>query len=243
MDNRSAYKRYVLDRFTSEDEIWDKNNTWSAHVKKTIQLSINCFFDNSPVNSKSLVLNAGSGDTNYGIDNCRSVNLDIVESKVSKLKNSIVADLEKLPFADETFTHIICVGSVINYCDPIISISELSRVLKYNGKLLIDFDSTDSHEFMFSEKYCSATSFIDTFYNGLPDHLFIYSRNYIRNILALNSLTVSREKPYHIISPLIYFLTRSEQLSGVFGWFDLLINKYKLPNTKSSSIALFCEKR
>lgn len=243
MDKDSAYKRYVYERFFNEKEIWKKENSWSSHTRKTIQLNIDLFFEKFPIESKTLILNAGSGNTNYEFGSEQLIHLDIIKSKVSQLNRGVVADLEKLPFANETFTHLICVGSVINYCDPLVCISEFSRVLKRNGKILIDFDSSDSHEFIFSKKYGASASFVNTFYNDLPDQLFVYSRTYLLNILKLNSLHITIQRPYHIVSPLVYFLTRSEKISGIFGKFDSIINKYNLPNSKSSSVAFFCEKR
>lgn len=242
MDKNSAYKRYVSQRFDSEQEIWKKGNSWSSHTKKMIQLNIDSFFKKFPIESNTLILNAGSGNTNYDFISDKIINLDMIESKVSQLQKGVVGNIEELPFANEVFTHIVCVGSVINYCDPLTIISELSRVLKSNGKLLIDFDSSNSYEFIFSKEYGASASFVETFYNDSPDQLFVYSRAYLLNILKINSFKVTVQKPYHILSPLIFFLTRSEKISGKFGKFDSMINKYKLPNSKSSSVAFFCEK-
>lgn len=48
-----------------------------------------------------------------------------------------VADAEKLPFDDNTFDIIVCNASFHHYMHPNEVLSEMNRVLKYGGKLLI----------------------------------------------------------------------------------------------------------
>ena len=96
MDKKSAYKRYVSQRFDSEQEIWKKGNSWSSHTKKMIQLNIDSFFKKFPIESNTLILNAGSGNTNYDFLSDKIINLDMVESKVSQLKKGVVGNIEKL---------------------------------------------------------------------------------------------------------------------------------------------------
>ena len=46
-----------------------------------------------------------------------------------------------LPFAENSIDNILCVGSVLNYCDAIAAISEFNRVFKYNGHLILEYES------------------------------------------------------------------------------------------------------
>lgn len=53
-----------------------------------------------------------------------------------------------LPFAENSIDNILCVGSVLNYCDAIAAISEFNRVLKYNGHLILEYESSWGFEYI-----------------------------------------------------------------------------------------------
>lgn len=51
--------------------------------------------------------------------------------------NLQVAQAEKLPFKDNTFDYIVCIGSLEHFDSPEKALKEISRVIKPNGRILI----------------------------------------------------------------------------------------------------------
>lgn len=51
--------------------------------------------------------------------------------------NLQVAQAEKLPFKDNTFDYIVCIGSLEHFDSPEKALKEMSRVIKPNGRILI----------------------------------------------------------------------------------------------------------
>lgn len=78
-----------------------------------------------------------------GIDYNKKM-IEVTQKKLSmkKIKAKLLqADVESLPFEDNTFDTIINTMSLTGYPDGDMAVSEMRRVLRLNGKLLIvDFD-------------------------------------------------------------------------------------------------------
>jgi len=136
--------------YENVSEVWPKDNTWYLYLKSGIEKYIKkrCNSLNNPC-----ILNAGSGGNNYGIVSDNMYHVDIVENKIANLKNAVVSSIEKLPFSDAMFDYAICVGSVINYCDAVTSIAEMSRVIKKHGKLILEFENSFSFEYFGRKEY------------------------------------------------------------------------------------------
>ncbi len=58
-----------------------------------------------------------------------------------------------MPFNNLFFDNILCVGSVLNYCDALTALSELSRVLKPNGNLILEYESSWGFEYLHKSCY------------------------------------------------------------------------------------------
>jgi ubiquinone/menaquinone biosynthesis C-methylase UbiE len=75
---------------------------------------------------------------------------DLIVGSLRNVPLAVVSDAEQLPFPVNTFGIAICVGSVINYCSAASAISEFVRVLKSGGLLVLEFETSDSFEFLFT---------------------------------------------------------------------------------------------
>jgi demethylmenaquinone methyltransferase/2-methoxy-6-polyprenyl-1,4-benzoquinol methylase len=95
-----------------------------------------------------LVLEVGSGTgfTTLGIAKrvpqgrifCVDLTLEQIEKAKKKLSaNFIIGDAENLPFKDRTFDSAISAGSIEYWPDPMRGISEMVRVTKSGGKVVI----------------------------------------------------------------------------------------------------------
>ena len=122
--------------------------------------------------------------------------MDIISEYVENEPNYIVGSLEDIPIEDNSVEFIICVGSVLNYCDAIRSINEIKRVLKKNGKALIEFERSNSAEFLLTKDYGSA--------------VFLKKYNYN------NGFKIENTYRFHVLSSLIYKLGVSEKESSKY---------------------------
>ncbi|SRR5579875_1190735 len=79
-----------------------------------------------------VVLNIGAGGTHFKFDNC-------VEFEACLFRNTdVVGDAHHLPFADEAFDAVITFNTFEHLREPKRAASEIHRVLKPGGKLILD---------------------------------------------------------------------------------------------------------
>ncbi|CAN1209707.1 class I SAM-dependent methyltransferase [Tumidithrix helvetica PCC 7403] len=102
-----------------------------------------------PHDSNAKILELGCGPGKYvallskldfkditGVDPHRFPTWDILEKETSvKLLDNIFA--EQLPFADASFDYVVCLGALLYFQNPDKAFSEISRVLKPNGRLIL----------------------------------------------------------------------------------------------------------
>jgi SAM-dependent methyltransferase len=220
-------------------EVWPKDNAWYSYLKSEIETYIlkRC---NSLNNA--YILNAGSGGNDYGIISDNMYHVDIVESKIANLKNAVVANIEKLPFPDTMFDYVICVGSVINYCDAVTSIAEMSRVTKKHGMLILEFENSLSFEYFGREEYGKSAEIVSTKYMDRSEYLWVYSLDYIKNILMGFSFIICNSSAFHILSSLHLKKHNNENAAAKLAKFDRVLRYITYFKKHASNIIMFCEK-
>ena len=236
----NAYQQKVRQRFNNERVIWPEDNSWSSHSAASIEKLVHEAL-NIPSLNNNVILNAGSGGSSYNLKEENIIHYDIVAKRLPPL-NSVLGTVERMPFESNFFSHTICVGSVLNYCDPLLAIRELARVTNKEGIILMDYDSSCSWEFVGTKDYCKSSTFVETFYNNEVDEIFTYSHKYIEAICKSIGLQLLKRTPYHIISPLAYRITRNEKISGTLGYLDIFLNKIPIFTNKAATITLLCQK-
>ena len=143
--------------------------------------------------------------------------MDIISEYVENEPNYIVGSLEDIPIEDNSVEFIICVGSVLNYCDAIRSINEIKRVLKKNGKALIEFERSNSAEFLLTKDYGSAVFLKKYNYNNQEHLLWMYSEKiYKKKYYCIMVLKIENTYRFHVLSSLIYKLGVSEKESSKY---------------------------
>ncbi len=71
-----------------------------------------------------------------GVDPCSFPTWDLIREKTSaQILDSISA--EDLPFTEDTFDNVVCLGALLYFNNPIKALSEINRVIKPGGKLII----------------------------------------------------------------------------------------------------------
>lgn len=188
---------------------------------------------------ESIYLNAGSGGSEYELQGlCHHV--DIAENLISKFERYTVASIENLPLESNIFDAVICVGSVLNYCDSVTSIKELARVLKQGGYLVLEFERSNSGELWFTSEYGKNATRQQYDYMGHTHSLWLYSEKMITQILNECGLTVIKHERFHCVSALINRITHKEEYSGKFAHYDTLVRP--LSYILAHNTILLCKK-
>lgn len=239
MKKRIDYKT-VKEFYSKVDNVWPSNNRWhnynQSEIKKYIHKKLN-----NVLHSSKKVLNAGSGGTNYDLG-IEMYHVDIVENKIKKYKHHFVTSIENIPFKDNFFDIVICVGSVINYCDAAKTVNELIRVLKHNGIIILEYENSYSFEYMNTISYKSSAAIITTSYFNKPHNMWVYSNKYICKLLLSNKIIIMDRHPYHILSSLIVHYTKDERLASRFSFLDVIFRHIPFIRNHSGNTILLGRK-
>lgn len=231
----------VAKRFNSLPNIWNKTDKWHWYTYERIRRFIQKYSLMHPTNNYR-ILNAGSGGNSYGINEKYITHVDIATTKINHLPKYLVSNIESINFVDKSFDEVICVGSVINYCDPFKAINELSRVLKRKGVLILEFENSYTFELLGKDNFNRSATFIKSFYNHKVEEIWYYSERMINILLLENGLKINKRERFHIISPLIYRLTKNENISSRFCYTDRLFRSIPFVNKFSSNVILWAVK-
>lgn len=231
----------VRNMYNQMNDIWPENDKWYVYTNKYIQKYLDKFSENYINDVEKLILNAGSAGNTYGIPG-KHFHIDIAENHIRSQTNSIACSIEDLPFRDNYFDICICVGSVINYCDAIASISEIYRVLKQGGLFVLEYDQSKSYEFLKTNAFNKNATIIKTFNSGNIDNTWVFSERYIDAILKKYEFSVITKEKFHCLSPLLYKITKNENKSSKFARLDKLVSYIPVLNSISSNIILTAQK-
>jgi ubiquinone/menaquinone biosynthesis C-methylase UbiE len=230
---------FVAEKYNKLEIIWNENDKWHLHTKSMIDAFIIQSLKNYKIDDWK-ILNAGSAGYSYGLDEKNILHVDIAAKRINKLANSLVADIQNIPLSDSQFDLIICVGSVINYCDPILVIKEFSRLLKRSGMLILEFENSHTLELWGKNTFNKKAVIIESFYNGNPEKIWFFSEKYIIELASLYNLSLVNYSRCHLLSPLIYRIFKSEKLAAKFATLDSFCDKIPLLSEFSSNtICLF----
>ncbi|WP_298754833.1 class I SAM-dependent methyltransferase [uncultured Arcobacter sp.] len=233
----------VVQKYSKLDVIWDERDKWHYYVHTTIKDYITQAVKNINTDSHLLILNAGSAGEEYDLTGFQHIHLDIVEKNIQHTKNYVVASIEQIPLQNNSFDIILCVGSVLNYSDALQSLSEFSRLLKQNAYLILELELSGSFEYIFTKHYLENVSLVKTFYQNKEEKLWVYSENYIKNILDTYDLKFINEYKFHILSGIIYKLTNNPSFATKFSNLDKFLSKYKLFSKFASNVILTYQKK
>ena len=228
----------VANYYNRVKSVWPDSELWYQHTRDEIPRFIN----KHPFNVNDYVLNAGCGDKDYDIKGMVHY-VDIAESKIKDKPKHTVANIENLPFESNSFDGVICVGSVLNYCDAIAAISELSRVLRPKGRLILEFESSNSYEYLNTPAYSADAHIVMTTYQGEPHKIWVYSPQYIKNIIKQSALVICKEHFFHVFSELAFHCGESEEEAARFARFDSISTLVPFVKKHGCNLILLCEKK
>jgi len=239
MDQESHYDR-VTQSFSNGNPIWPENDVWHMYTRKKIEAFL--FKHHYAVEDAKNIINAGSSGESYGFDESNMLHIDLAKERIENKPKYLVANLEQLPIEEAFAECIICVGSVLNYTDPLRVIKELHRVNKQDGYLFIEFECSNTLELVFTRKFNQSATIVKTFYRGNEEIIWYFSERWIKSILFSFGYEVISEDRWHIFSPLIYRITQNSSFSSKFIFLDRLLNRLPFTRQCSSNIFLLCRK-
>lgn len=216
-----AYKNYNQNNPWSECDVW--HDATHNVIDKYVKDSIKKYFQKG-----TICLNIGSGKTKYEIDG-KLIQMDIIDTYIKDEPNYIIGSLENIPLENETIDFIVCVGSVINYCDAIRSVREISRILKPRGRVVLEFERSNSAEFLLKKEYGSTVFLKKYNYNHQEHLLWMYNENFLKELIAYNGLKLESIYRFHIISSLMYRFGVNEKRATKYYKLDKFFQKLSYP--------------
>ncbi len=213
-------KKDVIQFYEENAYVWPNDNAWHAVNQSEIHKAVHGL--QMPLDA--VILNAGSGGSIYGLPHTMH-NLDVVSNKNVNLENFTLGSIENIPFDSQFFDYVICVGSVLNYCDAAKAIQQFSRVLKPQGILLLEFESSTSFEFKGTDAYNKNATIITTQYLNSNHDMWVFSPRYIEYLLLANNFTIKAKRPYHIISGLAFNRNHDENVAARYTKYDGIVRR------------------
>lgn len=239
---REQIRKSAQRRYTSIETIWRDDDPWHMHTLRSIRSFIDAVRCDYKVSSKSSVLNVGSAGIDHGFFPDKQLHVDIVETLIKAQTRAVVADVELLPFRPNAFDHVLCVGSVVNYCSILEALTEIHRVLATKGVLVLEYETTSSFEYIGTSTYQKDIDIVDTFYQGQKERIWIYSDKFVSMLLNSFGLVERRRARIHILSPLAYRLTRDESVASRLGRLDGLMKRIPWVRHHASNVIVVCQK-
>ena len=131
ISNKKSVQDMAYENYKNNNP-WPENDNWHASTHSIIEKNVINWL-NKNTHENSICLNIGAGQSRYSVHGTL-IQMDIISEYIENEPNYIVGSLESIPLETESVDFIVCVGSVLNYCDAIRSISEIERVLKISQK-------------------------------------------------------------------------------------------------------------
>lgn len=219
MDQESTY-----DIYSEMNTVWPENDRWYNYTHNYILSFIETHLS-TKLSDNSIYLNAGSGGSEYNLKGI-CYHVDIAENLISKFKLYTVASIENLPFDGNTFDAVICVGSVLNYCDVILSIKEIARVLKPGGFLVLEFERSNTGELLLTSEYGKISTKQQYHYMGHNHTLWLYSEKMIIQLIDECGLRLEVLERYHCLSSVVNRFTHQEEHSGQYAKYDTILKPF-----------------
>lgn len=217
--------------------IWPDEDRWHSYTRS----SIISYLQKQIFTDDCLILNAGSGGSNYGLKKIM-IHADLAKKNLVHLNNSVVASVERLPFKKAVFTDIICVGSVINYCDALVVINEAHRVLRPSGRLIVEFESSWGYEHWRSGVYKKDAYIVELSYAKKTSKQWVYSPSYITSLIKSVGFRITGSWGFHCLSGLLYNFCKKDNFSAKIAKLDPVCRHIPIIKNHFANIIFNCTK-
>lgn len=215
---------------------------WHHFTAIEIRREITRFWDSIAIPSDCVILNAGAGGNDLELLPNNTISLDISERRIQCSTNPVVGSVAAVPLRNQCVDILLCIGSVINYCDAALTISEFERVIKPGGMLILEFESSRSAELITQEAFGRSAAIAETFYCGQREAVWVYSPTYIFNLLRAAGFTARHHFPVHVLSPWILLLLRNLNAATLVARLDRVVRQVPCLNRFASNHLVFYQK-
>ena len=236
MDNEKIDIDRVRTLYNQMEEIWPTSDRWYTYTHQQIIKYITRFIRKYPIDNSSKIINIGSAGNEYGIPG-EHYHVDIAEERIKHCLHYYAGSAESLPYSDNYFDTGLCVGSVINYCDPLQVIAEIGRVLKPNASFVLDFEQSRSYQFI-GKCYNCSSQIITSFNSGIADDIWVFSERLIRSYCKIHHLKIVNLQYFHHLTPLIYRICHNEDKAARYVFADRIMNKIPILRKISCNVIL-----
>lgn len=206
---------------------WPENDVWHRYTFISEKSTVESWLS-KVTKDDMMILNAGSGGTNYEIKGT-IIHLDIIETYIKTHTHYIVGSVEQINLPSQSVDGVICVGSVLNYVDVQRAVSEISRILKPNGFFIVEFERSNSAEFLLSKNHGKMIFSKEYCYNNQSHLLWLYSEKHIKSILQTYNLNILKCKRIHTLSSLANRLGMPESKAASLSRFDRTLEFISYP--------------
>lgn len=229
---RSLYNRL--------DDMWGADS-WHDHTRK--RLTRHLQKHGNLAKAANVVLHLGSAGESYGLQGSLTCHIDLAERRLLDTTGAVIGDIHALPIRPHSIDFCTCVGSVLNYCDAVVVLGQISKALKSEAHFFLEFETSDSWEYAGKPAYRQSAALSETFYGGDPDcKLWLYSLSYIKALLKANGFSIKAVERSHVLSSLVYLWTQDVARAARYGWADRIAEKIPILSQGAANITLLCQK-
>lgn len=231
----------VRKRYNNLKQIWDPSDNWHSYTHKKIRIILKKL-EKKYIAEGATVLFAGSAGNSYSLKAGFEIHLDIAENTLKGIQNSIVGSIQSMPLQSNSVDCIVCVGSVVNYVDLTTAMLEFQRVLKPKGTLILEFEKSDSLEYLWTKHFKKNISLVETFYSNSVERIWVYSYAHFMSQLKQAGFALLEEAHFHIASSLMLRMSSKSDLSSKLSSFDIVLSKIPILKKHSCNVLVILSK-
>jgi SAM-dependent methyltransferase len=240
MEVRRISGEKVRGLYNQLDDMWGADS-WHDHTRKRLALHLKkC---RHLAKAANVVLHLGSAGESYGLQGNWTFHIDLAEKRLRETAGAVIGDIHSLPIQPHAVNFCTCVGSVLNYCDAVVVLGQISKILKPGAHFVLEFETSDSWEYAGKAAYRQSAALSETFYGGDPNcRLWLYSLSYIKALLQANDLAIKKIDRSHVLSSLVYRWTQNDVRAARYGRVDHIAGKLPILSRGAANIILLCQK-
>jgi hypothetical protein len=230
----------VRSLYNQLENMWGADS-WHDHTRKSLMLHLQK--QRHLAEAANVVLHLGSAGESYGLQGRRTCHIDLAEKRLLGTTGAVIGDVHALPIQPNSIDFCTCVGSVLNYCDAVVVLGQISKTLQPGAHFVLEFETSDSWEYAGTAVYRQSAALSETFYGGDQNcKLWLYSLSYIKSLLEANGLAIKAVDRSHVLSSLVYRWTKNVARAARYGRADYIAEKLPILRRGAANIILLCQK-